>query len=79
MIFHVVLTNLEMHIFITPPTFHGPSIGNHYLKIIDGMDIAIIFLGNAVMIKIMGASTINKDDDLLMLNVTSYLEVLGRR
>jgi hypothetical protein len=69
--FHVVLTNLEMHIFTMPSTFHGPGIHNHDLKIIDGMDIAISFLGNATMNKIMGASTINKNDDLPMLNVTN--------
>jgi hypothetical protein len=31
------------------------------------------------MNKIMGASTINKNDDLPMLNVTNYLEGLGNR
>jgi hypothetical protein len=69
--FHVVLTNLEMHIFTMPPTFHGHAIGNHDLKIIDGTDIALSFLENAVMNKIMGPSTINKDDYLHMLNVTN--------
>jgi hypothetical protein len=54
-----------------PPTFHGPTIGNHDLKIIDDIDIEISLLGNAVMNKIMGASTINKNDDLPMLNVTN--------
>ena len=57
--FHVVLTNLEMHIFTAPSTFHGTTIGNHDLEIIDKMDVAMSFLGNAVMNKIMGASTIN--------------------
>jgi hypothetical protein len=77
--FHVVLTNLEMHIFIIPPTFHGPSIGNHYLNVVDCSDIEIIFLGNVLMNKIMGATTINDDDDLSMLNVTNELEGLGSR
>jgi hypothetical protein len=67
--FHVVLTNLETQIFTTPSTFHGPTIDNHDLKIIN--DITISFLGNAVMTKIMGASTINMNDDLPMLNVTN--------
>jgi hypothetical protein len=31
------------------------------------------------MNKIIGDSTVNKDDDLLMLNVTNYLEGLGSR
>jgi hypothetical protein len=35
------------------------------------MDIAVSFLGNAAMNKIMGASTINKNDDLPMLEVTN--------
>jgi hypothetical protein len=70
MVFQVVVTNLETHIFTTPSTFHGATIGNHYLEIIDGMDGAMSFLGNAVMNKIMGASTINQNDDLHMLDVT---------
>jgi hypothetical protein len=69
--FQVVLTNLERHIFTTPPTFHGPVIGNHDLKFVDCLDITISFLGNAAMNKIMGASTANNDDDLPMLNVTN--------
>jgi hypothetical protein len=68
--FQVVVTNLEMHIFTTPSTFHGTTIGNHDLEIIDGMDVAMSFLGNAAMNKIMGVSTINQNDDLLMLDVT---------
>jgi hypothetical protein len=75
--FHVVLTNLETHIFTTPSTFHGPTIGNHDLKIIDGTDVTIIFLVNAAMNTIMGSSTISKNDDLPMLNVTNYLGGLG--
>jgi hypothetical protein len=68
-----------MHIFTMPSTFHGPIIGNHDLKIIENTDIVISFLGNAAMNKIMGASTINKNDDLMMLNVANYLEVLWSR
>jgi hypothetical protein len=37
---------------------------------LDDMDVAMSFLGNAAMNKIMGASTINQNDDLLMLDVT---------
>ena len=77
--FEVVVTNLVTHIFKTSSTFHGATIGNHELEIIDCMDIAMSFLGNVAMNKIMGASTINKNDDLPMLNVTNYLEGLGRR
>jgi hypothetical protein len=69
--FQVVVTNLETHIFTTPSTFHGATIGNHDLGIIDGMDVAMILLGNAAMNKIMGASTINQNDDLSMLDVTN--------
>jgi hypothetical protein len=50
---------LETHIFTTPSTFHGTTIGNNDLEIIDGMDVAMSFLGNAAMNKIMGATTIN--------------------
>jgi hypothetical protein len=77
--FQVVVTNLETHIFTTPSTFHGASIGNHDLEIIDCMDIAMSFLGNAAMNKIMGASTIKKNDDLHVLDVTDYLECLGSK
>jgi hypothetical protein len=43
------------------------------------MVITISFLGNAAMNKIMGASTINKNDDIPMFNVTNYLEGLESR
>ena len=66
----MVVTDLEMHIFTTPSTFHGTTIGTHDLEIIDGMDVAMSFLGNASMNKIMGAATINQNDDLPMLDVT---------
>jgi hypothetical protein len=55
----VIVTDLEMEIFTTPSTFHGTNIDNHDLEIVDDMDVAMSFLGNAVMYKIMGASTIN--------------------
>jgi hypothetical protein len=74
--FQVVVTNLETHILTMPSTFHGPTIGNHDLEIIDFIDIAISFLGNVTMNKIMGASTINKNDVLPMLDVTNYLKGL---
>ena len=75
--FLVVVTNLEMHIFTMPYTFHGTTIDNHDLEIIDDMDVAMSFLGNAVMNKIMSVATINQNDDLTMLDVTDYLEGLG--
>jgi hypothetical protein len=69
--FQVVVTNLETRIFTMPSTFDGATIVNHDFEIIDFMDIAMIFLGNAAMNKIMGASTINKDDDLPLLDLTN--------
>jgi hypothetical protein len=66
----VVVTNLETHIFKIPSTFHGTTIGNHDLEIIDSMDVTMSFLGNATMNKIIGAATINQNDDLSMLDVT---------
>jgi hypothetical protein len=71
MIFHVVLTNLEMYIFTMPPTFHGTSTSNHDLKFVECMDITIGFLGNVTMNKIMGDTTINEDDNILILNVAN--------
>jgi hypothetical protein len=67
----MVVTNLETQIFTTPSTFHGPTIGNRDFKIIDCMDIEISFLGNVAMNKIMGSSSIKKNDDLPMLDVTN--------
>jgi hypothetical protein len=57
--FQVVISNLNMYIFTTPTTFHGPTIGYHDLKIIDNKNITIGFLGNVTMNKIMGATTVN--------------------
>jgi hypothetical protein len=62
-----------------PTTFHGTTIGNHDLKIVDNTDITIDFLGNVMMNKIMGVSTVNEDDDLPVLNVANELEGLGSR
>jgi hypothetical protein len=62
---------LETHIFTMSSTFHGPAIVNHDLEIIDCTYIVISFLGNTEMDKIMGASTINKNDDLPMIDVTN--------
>jgi hypothetical protein len=58
-------------IFPTPTTFHGTSISNHDLKIVDTTNIAIDFLGNVVVNKIMGVSSVNKDDDFPMLNLVN--------
>jgi len=57
--FAMVLTNLHEHIFTTPPTFHGFTITNDDLKIVDYMDIAHGLLENVEMNKIMGDATIN--------------------
>jgi hypothetical protein len=70
---------LETHIFKMAATFHGATIGNHELKIVDDTNIAIDFLGNEAMNKIIGDATFNKDYDLPMLNVANELEGLGRR
>jgi hypothetical protein len=71
--FQVVLSNLKMYIFTTPTIFHGPTIGYHDLKIIDDTNIEIGFRGNATINKIMGATTINKDDGFLMFNISNEL------
>jgi hypothetical protein len=66
----VVVTDLETHIFTAPATFHRTTISNHDLEIVDSMDVAMGFLGNAAMNKIVGAATINQNDDLSVLDVT---------
>jgi hypothetical protein len=69
-----------MYIFTTPTTFHGTTIGYNDLKIVEGMNIVIGFLVNAVVSnKIMGSSTINKDDDFHMINIANELKGLGIR
>jgi hypothetical protein len=74
--FQLVMSNLKTNIFTTPTTFHEPTIGYHDLKIIDNTNISIGFLGNATMNTIVGATTVNKDDDLRVLNVANELEHL---
>ena len=67
----MIVTNLEPHIFTSSPKFHGTSIGNHDLKIIDDTYVTIEFLGNVTIHKIMGATTFHKDDDFPIFNVTN--------
>jgi hypothetical protein len=67
----MLVTDLEMHIFTVPATFHRTTIGNHDLEIVDSMDVVMGFLGNAAMNKIVGATTINQNDDLSVLDVTN--------
>jgi hypothetical protein len=67
----VVVTDLETHIFTAPTTFHRTTIGNHDLEIVDNMDVAMGFLGNATMNKMVGAATINQNDDFSMLDVAN--------
>jgi hypothetical protein len=77
--FQLVMSNLKMDIFTMPTTFHGPTIVYHDLKMIDSPNIAIGFLGNATMNKIVGATTVNKDDEILVLNVVNDIEHLWGR
>jgi hypothetical protein len=75
--FHVVLSNFKTYIFTMPTAFVGTTITYHDLKIVDNTNIAIDFLGNAAVNKIMGASTVNQDDEFFMLNIDNNLEGLG--
>jgi hypothetical protein len=43
------------------------------------MNIAIGFLGNVMMNKIVGATIVNKDDDLPILNIANDIEGLWSR
>jgi len=62
-----------------PPKFHGSTIDNHDWKFFDCLDIGISFFGNVTMNKIMGVTTVNEDDDILMINVINELEGVGSR
>ena len=52
--FEVVVTYLETHIFTAPSTFYRAPIGNYDLEIINSMDIAVGFLCDAAMNKVVG-------------------------
>jgi hypothetical protein len=69
--FQVILTNLESHIFTSSPTFHGTTIRNHDLKIIDDTDVTIELLGNVVMNKVMGATVVHKDVEFPIFDATN--------
>jgi hypothetical protein len=58
-LFEVLMTNLQAHIFTMTPTFHGTTIINHDLKVSDCIDIAHGLLSNLMMNKIMGVSTVD--------------------
>ena len=60
---------METNIFTAHATFHRATIRNHDLEIVDSVDVAMGFLGKATMNKIVGATTINQNDDLLVLDV----------
>jgi hypothetical protein len=60
-----------VHIFTAPSKFHVTPIGNHDLEIINWKDIEVDFLGNAVMNKIMGSTTVDENDDFPVLNVAN--------
>jgi hypothetical protein len=60
-----------VHIFTASTTFHGTTIGNHDLKIVDDIDIEIDFLAQATMDRIMGVVTVNKDYKFPMFNVSN--------
>jgi hypothetical protein len=77
--FQVAMSNLRTYIFTIPIKFHGPTIGYHDLKFFYDTNIGIGFLGNAMVNKIMGSSTFNKDDDFYMLNISNEIEGLWSR
>jgi hypothetical protein len=47
------------------------------LKIVENTYIAIDFLENAMVNKIMGTATVNEDDDLPILNLAIDIKGLG--
>jgi hypothetical protein len=47
------------------------SIGNKHMETINWMNITIEFFGNSAMSKIMGASTVNYNDDFSVLDVSN--------
>jgi len=57
---------LHSHIFTTSPIFHGITIINHDLEVIDNMDIEKGILSNLGMNKIMGVLIVDEDNDLLI-------------
>jgi hypothetical protein len=57
--FQVVLTNLLVHIFTTPSIFHGTTICDHDLKIVEWLDRTDGLLRNVGIYEIMGVATID--------------------
>jgi len=51
--------------------FHGSSIKNHDLKVIDNMDIEMGLLSNASMNKFIGVSFIDEDNDFMILDIAN--------
>jgi hypothetical protein len=60
-----------VHIFTTTPKFHGTTISNHYLEVIDCMDIAKGILSNLAMNKIMGLVVFDEDNDFPILYIAN--------
>jgi hypothetical protein len=65
------MTNLYAHIFTTTSKFHGTTISNNDLEVIDFMDIEKGLLNNSMMNKIMGVSIVNEDIDFPMLEISN--------
>jgi hypothetical protein len=63
------MTNFGTNIFTKMPTVHRNSIGNHDMKIIDCMDITHGLFSNATMKNIMGFTTIDKDNEFMILDI----------
>ena len=69
-------TQLKHHIFIMTTTFHRSSISNRDLEVVHSMDVTMGFLGYTSMNEVMGAITINYDNDFAIFVVSNQFEDL---
>jgi len=53
------------------PTFHGTTISNHDLEVIDWTDITKGLLRNSVMNKVKGVSIVDEDNNFPILDIAN--------
>ena len=78
MSFEMIVTQLESHIFTTPPTFHHPTIDYHNFKFGHIVDMIMQFFNQSLVNKFMGDSIVNQHYHFGLLDVTHNFQGFGR-
>jgi hypothetical protein len=76
--FQGIMTHLKPQNF-TITIFHRTSIRNHDLEVFHNMDVVVGFFGYTLMNEVMGAISINEDNNFVMFEVYNQFQCLGRR